>query len=138
MNKVFLIGNVGKDPETRVFEDGTKMATFSLATSETFMNKKNEKITLTEWHNIVCTKGIADVVEKYVKKGQQLGIEGKLKTRSWENRDGEKRYITEVTITNMEMLGRKSESNNSRSSAPSPEPENSSPDTPEPDDDLPF
>ena len=105
VNKTILVGNVGKDPETKQFEN-SKVANFTLATSETYKNKSGEKVTETEWHNISCWRGLADVVEKYVNKGDLLYIEGKLKTRSWE-KDGVKKYRTEVIADQMKMLGGK-------------------------------
>lgn len=109
VNKVILVGNVGKDPETRYLEGGTAVCSFSLATSETYRNRDGEKITNTEWHNVVLWRGLAEIAEKYVKKGSQLYIEGRIRTRSWDDRDGNKRYTTEVVGDNMQMLGKKSD-----------------------------
>ncbi len=111
VNKVILVGNVGKDPETRYLDENTAVCKFSLATSEVYRNKEGEKITQTEWHNIVLWRGLAQVAEKYVKKGSQLFIEGRIRSRSYDDRDGNKRYITEIVGDNMQMLGRKSDSN---------------------------
>ena len=111
VNKVILVGNVGKDPETRYLEGGTAVCSFSLATSETYRNRDGEKITNTEWHNVVLWRGLAEVAEKYVKKGSQLYIEGRIRTRSWDDRDGNKRYTTEVVGDNMQMLGKPQPSN---------------------------
>ncbi len=116
INKVILVGNVGKDPEVRYLDSGVAVANFPLATSETYKNKQGEKVTNTEWHNIVVWRGLAEIVEKYVNKGAQLYIEGKIRTRSYDDRDGNKRYITEIVGDNMQMLGRKSD----RSSIPPP------------------
>ena len=107
VNKVILVGNVGKDPETRDLEGGTAVCSFSLATSETYRNRDGEKITNTEWHNIVLWRGLAEVAEKYVRKGSQLFIEGRIRTRSWDDKDGNKRYTTEIVGDNMQMLGRR-------------------------------
>lgn len=107
VNKVILVGNVGKDPETRYLEGGTAVCSFSLATSETYRNRDGEKITNTEWHNIVLWRGLAEVAEKYVRKGSQLFIEGRIRTRSWDDKDGNKRYTTEIVGDNMQMLGRR-------------------------------
>lgn len=105
VNKVILVGNVGRDPEVRHLENGAVVATFSLATNETYKDKTTgEKKDLTEWHNVVIWRGLAEVVEKYVKKGDELYIEGKLRTRSWE-KDGITRYTTDVVADNMVMLG---------------------------------
>ena len=109
VNKVILVGNVGKDPETRYLEGGTAVCSFSLATSETYRNKDGEKVTTTEWHNVVLWRGLAEVAEKYVKKGSQLFIEGRIRTRSWDDRDGNKRYTTEIIGDNMQMLGKRTD-----------------------------
>jgi len=109
VNKVILVGNVGKDPETRFFEGGTAVSNFPLATSETYKNRNGEKVTNTEWHNIVVWRGLAEVADKYVKKGTQLYIDGKIRTRSWDDKEGNKRYITEVVADNMVLLGKKSD-----------------------------
>ncbi len=104
-----MVGNVGKDPETRYLEGGTAVCSFPLATSETYRNRDGERITTTEWHNVVLWRGLAEVAEKYVKKGSQLYIEGRIRTRSWDDRDGNKRYTTEVVGDNMQMLGKRSD-----------------------------
>lgn len=100
VNKVILIGNVGKDPEIRTFGNGGKVANFSIATSEQWKDKRSgERMEKTEWHNIsVFNDGLVGVVERYVKKGQKLYIEGKLQTRKWQDRDGNDRYMTEVVL----------------------------------------
>ena len=108
VNKVILVGNVGKDPEVRYLEGGTAVCSFSLATSETYRNKDGERVSTTEWHNIVMWRGLAEIAEKYVKKGSQLFIEGKIRTRSYD-KDGIKRYTTEIVADNMQMLGRKAD-----------------------------
>ena len=112
VNKVILVGNVGKDPEIRHLDNGVAVANFPLATSETFTAKNGEKVTSTEWHNIVLWRGLAEVAEKYVEKGRQLYIEGKIKTRSWDDKDGNKRYTTEVVADIMQMLGAKPSNEN--------------------------
>ncbi len=114
VNKVILVGNVGKDPDTRYLEGGTAVCSFPLATSETYRNRDGERITNTEWHNIVLWRGLAEVAEKYVKKGSQLFIEGRIRTRSWDDRDGNKRYTTEIVGDNMQMLGRRSDDSGAR------------------------
>ena len=106
VNKVILIGNVGKDPEVRYLESGVPVAKFPLATSETYKNKSGERISNTEWHNIVLWRGLAEVAEKYIKKGAQLFIEGKIKSRSWDDKEGNKRYITEIVADAIQLLGR--------------------------------
>lgn len=107
VNKVILIGNLGKDPEVRYLENGSAVANFSLATSETFFDKNsNEKRSVTEWHNIVVWRGLAEIAEKFLKKGQKVYIEGKLRTRSWTDKENQQRYTTEIVADNMTMLGR--------------------------------
>ena len=105
-NKVILVGNVGKDPEIRRFENNIK-ASFSLATSETYTPKGGDKVTQTEWHNIVAWRRLAELAENYIRKGSQLLIEGKLRYRSYDDRDGNKKYIVEVEADTIQLLGRK-------------------------------
>lgn len=107
VNKVILVGNVGKDPEIRYLDENTAVCKFPLATSEVYKNRSGERVEQTEWHNIVLWRGLAQVAEKYVKKGSQLYIDGRIKTRSYEDRDGVRKYITEIVGDNMQMLGRK-------------------------------
>lgn len=140
VNKVILVGNLGKDPEIRHFDNGRAVTTFSLATSEVYKNKEGEKVTNTEWHNVVLWTPLAEVAEKYLKKGGQVYIEGKLTSRSWDDKDGVKRYITEVVGREMTLLGRPS-SEGSGSNAPMPTDDTaaSAPAASETDlDDLPF
>ncbi|MCO4293385.1 single-stranded DNA-binding protein [Solitalea sp. MAHUQ-68] len=108
INKVILVGHLGKDPELRHLEGGVKVASFPLATSETY-TKDGKKIEQTEWHNIVMWRGLADIAEKFLVKGKLVYIEGKLRTRSWEDKEGHKRYQTEIVADNFTMLGRKSD-----------------------------
>lgn len=108
INKVILVGHLGKDPEVRHLDGNVSVASFPLATSETF-NKDGKKIEQTEWHNIVMWRGLADVAAKYLQKGKLVYIEGKLRTRSYEDREGVKRYTTEIVAENFTMLGRKSD-----------------------------
>lgn len=115
LNKVMLIGNLGSDPEMREMGDGTKMAKFSIATTETYKNKQGEKVSNTDWHNIVLWRGIAQVAEKYLKKGDSVLIEGKIKNRSWEDENGVKKYATDIQGDNMTMLGSKRDSDNTQS-----------------------
>jgi single-strand DNA-binding protein len=105
VNKVILIGNLGKDPELRYTPSGVAMATFSLATSERFKNKSGEMQDKTEWHNIVAWRQLAEICGKYLHKGKQVYIEGKIQTRSYDDRDGNKRYMTEIVADQMRMLG---------------------------------
>ena len=118
VNKVFLIGNVGKDPEVRHIDSGVAVANFPLATSETYTAKNGEKVTATEWHNIVVWRGLAEIVEKYVKKGRQLFIEGRIRTRSYDDKDGKKRYITEIYADTLQLLA---EPGNIQRSSPVPQ-----------------
>ena len=98
INKVILLGNVGKDPDVRHLDNNATVARFSLATSESYKNKNGEKITNTEWHNIVAWRSHAEFAGKYIKKGTLLYVEGKIRTRSWDDKDGNKRYTTEVDV----------------------------------------
>jgi single-strand DNA-binding protein len=107
VNKVILVGNVGKDPETRYLDDQTAISKFPLATSENYKNRSGERVSTTEWHNIVLWRGLAQVAEKYVKKGTQLYIEGRIKTRSYDDADGNKKYITEIVGDQMQLLGKR-------------------------------
>ena len=109
VNKVILIGNVGKDPDTRHLEGGHTVSKFSLATSEAYKNKDGEKITNTEWHNIVLWRGLAEIAEKYVRKGSQIFIEGRIRTRSFTDQEGKTKYITEIIGDSMQMLGKKAD-----------------------------
>ncbi len=107
VNKVILIGNLGKDPEVRRLENGGVVANFPMATTETYTDRTTgERRDITDWHNIVVWRGLAEVVEKYVRKGTKLYVEGKLKTRSWTDKDGNTRYTTEVLADNITMLSR--------------------------------
>jgi single-strand DNA-binding protein len=116
VNKVILVGHLGKDPEVRHLENGVNVASFSLATTETITNKNGERQDLTEWHNIVVWRGLADVAEKYLKKGKQIYVEGKIRTRSWDDKEGVKRYTTEIVADSFTMLGKKEDSGSSNSS----------------------
>jgi len=109
VNKVILIGNVGKDPEVRYLEGGVVVAKFPFATSESYKNKNGERINQTEWHNVVLWRGQAEFAEKFISKGVQLYIEGRIKSRSWDDKEGNKRYITEIYGDNLRLLTKKSE-----------------------------
>lgn len=137
VNKVILVGNLGKDPEVRHLDNGRAVANFSLATSETYKNKQGERVTNTEWHNVVLWSPLAEIAEKFLKKGGQVYIEGKLTTRSWDDQDGNKRYTTEVVGRELTLLGGKPEGGSSSSNESMAESPVSS--IPEEDtDDLPF
>ena len=110
INKVILVGNVGQDPEVRYTGDannGAKVATLRLATTERYRDRNGNLQEHTEWHSVVVWRNTADVVEKYVRKGTQLYIEGKLRTRSWDDQNGNKRYVTEILADTLQLLGRK-------------------------------
>ena len=111
LNKAMLIGNVGRDPEVRYLEgnNGAKVATFTLATTERYRDRNGETRENTEWHNIVAWRNTADVVEKFVRKGTQLYIEGRIRTRSWDDQTGNKRYTTEIIADTLQLLGKKSD-----------------------------
>jgi len=123
VNKVILVGNLGKDHEVRHLENGASVANFSIATSETYKDKNGNRQEQTEWHNVVLWRGLAEIAEKYLRKGSQIYVEGKLRTRSWQDKDGNTRYTTEVVGDQMTMLGGRSSSGNSTTdSAASNEP----------------
>jgi single-strand DNA-binding protein len=107
VNKVILVGNVGKDPEVKHLESNVSVANFSLATSETYTNKNGEKVTTTEWHNIVCWRNQATFAENFIRKGSQIYIDGKIRTRSYDVQDGTKRFITEIYAESIQLLGKK-------------------------------
>lgn len=151
VNKVILIGNLGADPEVKHFENGGSLARFPLATSESYTNRNGEQVTQTEWHNVVVRGGLVDVVSKYVKKGEKVYVEGRIRTRSWQDPSSkEMRYTTEIMTDNFQMLGGRPASapsetqsggygNNTgaASSAPSTGP-SFSPQAEDQEDDLPF
>lgn len=119
VNKVILVGNVGLDPEVRTTESGVKVARVRLATTERIYDRQtNESKELTEWHTITLWRGLADVVDRYVKKGSQLYIEGRLRTREWTDKDNIKRYTTEILADEMKLLGRKSDGQQGNAPAP--------------------
>lgn len=143
VNKVILVGNLGKDPEVRHLENGAAVANFSIATSESYKDKNGNRQEQTEWHNIVLWRGLAQIAEKYLRKGSQVYIEGKLKTRSWQDKDGNTRYTTEVVGDNMTMLGSRSGGNDNSPPTPTAANEPASSGTAnlnndDDDDDLPF
>ncbi len=145
VNKAILVGNLGKDPELRYTPSGTAVCTFSIATTDRFKNKQGEQQERTEWHNIVVWAGLAEICGKYLTKGKQVYIEGRIQNRSYDDRDGNKRYITEIVANEMQMLSRAGEQGGpsgggggrpqtpaeNYSSAPQEPPFN-------PDDDIPF
>ncbi|MFO7617616.1 MAG: single-stranded DNA-binding protein [Bacteroidales bacterium] len=144
VNKVILVGNVGKDPEIRHLEGGVSVARFTLATSESYKNKGGELVTNTEWHNIVAWRQLAELADKYIRKGRQLYVEGKITNRQWDDKDGNKRYMTEIVADNIRLLGKREDtdpapdpaSRAARTPTPGPVPEEA--DLPNEPDDLPF
>ncbi len=113
INKVILVGHLGKDPEVRNLEGGAKVASFSLATTENYTNKEGNRVDQTEWHNVTVWRGLADVAEKYLTKGKQIYLEGKIRTRSYEDKEGVKKYSTDIVADTFTMLGKKEEGSNS-------------------------
>ncbi|NBW27341.1 MAG: single-stranded DNA-binding protein [Flavobacteriaceae bacterium] len=105
-NKVQLIGHVGNDPEIKTFDGGKKLAKLNVATNESYKNDKGEKVEETQWHSLIAWGKTADIIEKYVVKGEEIAIEGKLTHRSYEDKNGEKRYVSEVVIDELLMLGK--------------------------------
>ena len=108
VNKVILIGNLGKDPEVRYLDNGVAVANISLATTENYKNKEGEKVSQTEWHDVVLWRGLAEVAEKYLKKGASVYIEGKIRTSKWVDKDDNNRYKTEIMADKMNMLSKSS------------------------------
>jgi single-strand DNA-binding protein len=141
VNKVILIGRLGKDPETRAFENNVKKATFPLATSEFRKDKEGNRIETVEWHNIVCWRNLAETAEHFLTKGKMIYLEGKIRTRSWED-NGVKKYITEIEASTFTMLSPKEENKPVEIQVPNapPPPAVNAPETSAPDfsDDLPF
>ena len=109
INKVILVGHLGRDPEVRTIESGAKVARFTLATTEAYKDKSGERKEVTEWHTVICWRNLADIAEKYLTKGKLVYVEGKLRTRSWDDNTGAKRYSTEVAADNFIMLGAKTD-----------------------------
>ena len=143
VNKVILIGNLGKEPDVRHLENGATVANFPIATSENYKDRKTgEKVSQTEWHNIVVWRGLADITERYLKKGDKVYIEGKLRTRSWQDQDGNTKYTTEVVADNLTMLGKSYDNSTSPPSQPasatSSTTQNEDFSGPDDSDDLPF
>jgi len=143
INKVILIGHLGDEVKMHYFEGGNAIGRFPLATNETYTNKKTgEKVTTTEWHNIVVRNKLAEICEKYLKKGDKVYCEGRIKTRQWQAEDGTKRYTTEIHVVDMTFLTTKNDFNNPSAGTASKQNEAANPQTPanetNEDDDLPF
>ncbi|TNF30023.1 MAG: single-stranded DNA-binding protein [Bacteroidetes bacterium] len=105
VNKVILVGNLGTDPEVKSLESGTKVATLRLATTERYKDRNGNQQEMTEWHNVVLWRGLAEIAEKYLSKGRQVYVEGRIRTRKWTDKDGNDRYTTEILGDNMTLLG---------------------------------
>jgi single-strand DNA-binding protein len=136
VNKVILVGNLGRDPEVRYTRNGTAVATLNIATTETWTDQNGQRQDRTEWHRVVAWSKLAEIVKEYLSKGQQVYIEGKLQTRSWDDRDGNKRYTTEIKADQMVMLGGRRDAGG-RELEPPPGPENEEPFEAS-EDDVPF
>ena len=120
-NLCILIGNTGKDPEIRTIPSGKKVASFSLATSEHYKDTSGAKVTNTSWHNVKAWGSLAEVAEKYIKKGQLLYVEGKINYSTYDDKDGNKRYVTEIIAGNIQMLGGKNEESKQDATPPDPQ-----------------
>ncbi|MBR0223577.1 MAG: single-stranded DNA-binding protein [Bacteroidales bacterium] len=120
INKVILVGNVGKDPEVRHLQGGASVATITLATSERYKDRSGETREMTEWHTIIAWRQLADLAENYIRKGSQLYVEGKIRSRSWDDQNGQKRYVTEIQADTIQLLGRRSD-NPGTQQAPQPQ-----------------
>jgi len=123
VNKVILVGNLGKDPEVRHLEGGTSVAHFTLATNESYKDKQGNRVERTEWHNISAWRGLAELAEKYLKKGSQIYVEGKLRTRQYQDKDQQTRYITEIIAEEISLLGGRPGGGSAAAASPTP-PEN--------------
>ena len=137
LNKVMLIGNLGKDPEIMHFDNGGSLVKFPIATSESYTNRDGQRVTNTEWHNIVINvKGLVDVAHKYLKKGHKVYLEGRIKTRKWQDQSGTDRYSTEIQVNQMTMLTSRAESeglaNDAQGNYANTEPANSISSSPQP------
>lgn len=120
VNKVILVGNLGKDPEVRHLEGGNSVANFTLATNEYYKDKQGARVERTEWHNISAWRGLAELAEKYLKKGTQVYVEGKLRTRQYQDKDQQTRYITEIIAEEISLLGGRPGGGNNGATATSP------------------
>lgn len=149
VNKVILIGNLGADPEVRTLTSGAKVARLRIATSESYTNREGERVTNTEWHSVNLWRGLAEVAEKYLKTGNTIYVEGKLRTRSYDDKEGITRYVTEIEGDNMTMLGGRNDGGNAAPSSGSNAPDTKAAPSPKAtkpaegssdsdDDDLPF
>ena len=117
LNKVLLIGNVGKDPEIRHLQGGASVATITLATSERYKDRNGESRELTEWHTVIAWRQLADLAENYIRKGSQIYVEGRIRSRSWDDQNGQKRYVTEIQADAIQLLGRRGDNPAAQQSA---------------------
>lgn len=117
VNKVILVGHVGHDPEVRYIESNTPVCNLRIATSEVYKNKNGDRVSNTEWHTVVLWRGLAEVAEKYVRKGSQIYIEGKIRTRAWDDKEGNKRYSTEIVADVLQLLGKREDTQSAPASA---------------------
>lgn len=138
VNKVILLGNLGKDPEIRTLESGTKLARFPLATNEYYKGKDGEMVEKTEWHNVVVWHQRAELAEKYLQKGSQVYIEGRLQTRQWDDKDGNKRYTTEIIGDVMNFVGSRPGGSTGGQQEQDSMAQSKNADVPPEEDDLPF
>ena len=127
LNKVLLIGNVGKDPEVRHLQGGASVAPITLATSERFKDRSGEMREVTEWHTIIAWRQLADLAENYIRKGSQIYVEGKIRSRSWDDQNGQKRYVTEIQADVIQLLGRRGDA---APAAPAAQPQQHAPSQP--------
>ena len=123
LNKVLLIGNVGKDPEIRHLQGGASVATITLATNERYKDRSGETREMTEWHTVIAWRQLADLAENYIRKGSQIYVEGRIRSRSWDDQNGQKRYVTEIQADSIQLLGRRSD-NPSNQQGPRPQQDN--------------
>jgi single-strand DNA-binding protein len=144
VNKVIILGNLGMDPEVRTLESGAKLARLRIATSESYTNREGQKVENTEWHSVTVWRQLADIAEKYLAKGRQVYIEGKLQTRSWKDPEGNDRYATEIVGERLQLIGGRPDSNDSRpdnasqTSTPAQQSQPSHQNSDDAPDDLPF
>lgn len=134
VNKAILLGRIGQNPEVKIFDGGGQVTKFSLATSERFKDRNGEKQEKTEWHNVVAFGKLAEIFEKYLNKGDEVYIEGKIATRSWEDKDGQKRYMTEIVAQSFSFVGGAKSTETNQAAPSQPAPGMNGPD----DDDLPW
>lgn len=118
VNKVILIGNVGKDPEIRHLESGAAVATITLATSERYKDRNGEQKELTEWHTVIAWRQLADLAQNFIRKGTQIYVEGRIRSRSWDDQNGQKRYVTEIQADTIQLLGRRADGQAPAAGAP--------------------